>query len=100
MANRQLRFSDYLFGKINAQAVVSGTSIDVQDGTENLAYFITALDGATASNPVTVKDKDGTTITIKNEEDVDMDIRSDGGFQVTAASKVYVRYFTVAIGTV
>ena len=81
---------------INDQETLSGTTINPIE--INKSFFITRIDGASASNPATIKDSAGSaTITIISDNYFPVPFRIDGGFTITASSAVYVSFCRVAI---
>jgi len=94
---RQISYSDFLFSTINAQTIERGTTVEASE--EDTVYFILGIFGATAANPVTIKDSAGVTIgTITVDRDVSWPLRLDDGFSITATGAVGVQYSKVSKG--
>ncbi len=89
---RSYNQNDFNVAVLNNQEIINGTSGGDITSPEG-RYWILAVFGAAAGNPVTIKDKDtNTVIIIDSPDSLHAPIYIDGGFTFTAASAVYVQY--------
>jgi len=92
---KKISYEDILYGRINNQEILSGTSIVV--GITGVVYFIEQIFSATSTNAASIKNKAGsvTKAVVKSEERTF--VRMDDGFQVIAIGAVQVRFFSVGV---
>jgi hypothetical protein len=85
---------DISFALLSDQYPLRGTSVEAK--SDKMVFFIMSIDGATATNPVTLKDANGVVVTIINEErDFHYPLKFEKGFEMTAGTAATVWYAAV-----
>ena len=92
MTNTKFNIRDITFHAYNEQEYARGTSYERLE--DNTVFFIIGVEGASNSNPVTIKDENDTIVTVvAQDKEYFFPLRIENGFKVTSSNNSVIRFF-------